>query len=60
MKAEIKAEGARVLRAVDEERNYAIQATIVRIMKARTVSPGFARVRRLAEVLPSRLSRIKL
>jgi hypothetical protein len=39
MKAEVKAEGERVLRAVDEERNYAIQATIIRIMKARKVRP---------------------
>jgi hypothetical protein len=39
MKAEVKAEGERVLRTVDEERNYAIQATIVRIMKVRKVQP---------------------
>jgi cullin 1 len=35
IKAEVKAECANVLKAVDEDRRYAIQATIVRIMKAR-------------------------
>jgi len=35
IKAEVKAESADVLKAVDEDRKYVIQATIVRIMKAR-------------------------
>jgi len=35
IKAEVKAECANVLKAVDEDRRYVIQATIVRIMKAR-------------------------
>jgi cullin 1 len=35
IKAEIKAESSDVLKTVDEDRKYVIQATIVRIMKAR-------------------------
>jgi len=35
IKAEVKAESTNVLKTVDEGRKYAIQATIVRIMKAR-------------------------
>ncbi|GJJ13280.1 hypothetical protein Clacol_007531 [Clathrus columnatus] len=35
IKAEVKAESADVLKTVDEDRKYVIQATIVRIMKAR-------------------------
>ncbi|RDB19810.1 Cullin-1 [Hypsizygus marmoreus] len=35
IKADIKAESSDVLKAVDEDRKYVIQATIVRIMKAR-------------------------
>ncbi|KAF5371252.1 hypothetical protein D9758_004235 [Tetrapyrgos nigripes] len=35
IKAEVKQESNEVLKAVDEDRKYAIQATIVRIMKAR-------------------------
>ncbi|KAF8885741.1 Cullin repeat-like-containing domain protein [Infundibulicybe gibba] len=35
IKAEVKAESSDVLKAVDEDRKYVIQATIVRIMKAR-------------------------
>ncbi|KAG6824135.1 hypothetical protein H0H93_002528 [Arthromyces matolae] len=35
IKADVKAESADVLKAVDEDRKYVIQATIVRIMKAR-------------------------
>ncbi|KAG5642526.1 hypothetical protein DXG03_002599 [Asterophora parasitica] len=35
IKADLKAESADVLKAVDEDRKYVIQATIVRIMKAR-------------------------
>ncbi|KAG8788187.1 hypothetical protein FRC15_005626 [Serendipita sp. 397] len=35
IKAEVKAEAVDVLKAVDEDRKYVIQATIVRIMKAR-------------------------
>ncbi|KAF9046411.1 Cullin [Panaeolus papilionaceus] len=35
IKAETKAESTEVLKAVDEDRKYVIQATIVRIMKAR-------------------------
>lgn len=37
IKAEVKAEAQDVLKAVDEDRKYVIQATIVRIMKARKV-----------------------
>jgi cullin 1 len=35
IKAEVKAESTDVLKTVDEDRKYVIQATIVRIMKAR-------------------------
>ncbi|KAG8914818.1 hypothetical protein FRC01_003898, partial [Tulasnella sp. 417] len=35
IKAEVKAESADVLKTVDEDRKYVIQATIVRVMKAR-------------------------
>lgn len=35
IKAEVKAESSEVLKTVDEDRKYVIQATIVRIMKAR-------------------------
>jgi len=35
IKAEVKAESSDVLKTVDEDRKYVIQATIVRIMKAR-------------------------
>ncbi|THV05232.1 Cullin-domain-containing protein [Dendrothele bispora CBS 962.96] len=35
IKAEVKSETTEVLKTVDEDRKYAIQATIVRIMKAR-------------------------
>ncbi|KIY44800.1 Cullin-domain-containing protein [Fistulina hepatica ATCC 64428] len=35
IKAEVKAESTEVLKIVDEDRKYVIQATIVRIMKAR-------------------------
>jgi len=35
IKAEVKAEASEVLKSVDEDRKYVIQATIVRIMKAR-------------------------
>ena len=35
IKTEVKAEAVDVLRAVDEDRKYIVQATIVRIMKAR-------------------------
>ncbi|KII86882.1 hypothetical protein PLICRDRAFT_55777 [Plicaturopsis crispa FD-325 SS-3] len=35
IKAEVKAESTDVLKSVDEDRKYVIQATIVRIMKAR-------------------------
>jgi cullin 1 len=35
IKAEVKAESTEVLKTVDEDRKYVIQATIVRIMKAR-------------------------
>jgi hypothetical protein len=35
IKAEVKAETSEVMKSVDEDRKYVIQATIVRIMKAR-------------------------
>ena len=35
IKAEVKAESSEVMKTVDEDRKYVIQATIVRIMKAR-------------------------
>lgn len=35
IKAEVKAESSEILKTVDEDRKYVIQATIVRIMKAR-------------------------
>jgi cullin 1 len=35
IKAEVKVESSDVLKAVDEDRKYVIQVTIVRIMKAR-------------------------
>jgi cullin 1 len=35
IKAEVKAESSEVLKTVDDDRKYVIQATIVRIMKAR-------------------------
>ena len=38
VKAELKAEQTEVLQAVDEDRKFVYQATIVRIMKARKVS----------------------
>ncbi|KAG9124416.1 hypothetical protein FRC07_011702, partial [Ceratobasidium sp. 392] len=37
IKAEVKQESSDVLKTVDEDRKYVIQATIVRIMKARKV-----------------------
>jgi len=44
IRTEAKAEAVTVLRAVDEERRYVMQATIIRIMKARTVSSLVAQV----------------
>lgn len=38
VKAEQKAETVEVLQAVDEDRKFVYQATIVRLMKARKVS----------------------
>ncbi|KAJ7455823.1 Cullin [Mycena latifolia] len=52
IKAEVKAESSDVLKAVDEDRKYVIQATIVRIMKARKTMKNQA----LIQVVISQIS----
>jgi cullin 1 len=56
IKAEVKAESADVLKAVDEDRKYVIQATIVRIMKARKTIKNQALIQEVISQISQRFS----
>jgi len=55
-RAELKVEATEVLQSVEEDRRFVYQATIVRLMKGRKVSPSQGRQ---GAGLISRLSSIK-
>jgi len=56
IKAEVKAESADVLKAVDEDRKYVIQATIVRIMKARKTMKNQALIQEVISQISQRFA----
>nr|GAT58085.1 ubiquitin-protein ligase [Mycena chlorophos] len=56
IKAEIKAEASEVLKAVDEDRKYVIQATIVRIMKARKTMKNQALIQEVISQISQRFA----
>jgi len=56
IKAEVKAESADVLKAVDEDRKYVIQATIVRIMKARKTMKNQALIQEVISQITQRFA----
>ncbi|KAJ3753066.1 ubiquitin-protein ligase [Lentinula raphanica] len=56
IKAEVKQETSEVLRAVDEDRKYAIQATIVRIMKARKTMKNQALIQEVISQISHRFA----
>ncbi|KAJ6555441.1 ubiquitin-protein ligase [Mycena vulgaris] len=56
IKAEVKAESSDVLKAVDEDRKYVIQATIVRIMKARKTMKNQALIQEVIAQISQRFA----
>ncbi|KAH8103781.1 Cullin-domain-containing protein [Phellopilus nigrolimitatus] len=56
IKAEVKAESTEVLKNVDEDRKYAIQATIVRIMKARKTMKNTPLIQEVVSQISSRFT----
>ncbi|KAG7447720.1 winged helix DNA-binding domain-containing protein [Guyanagaster necrorhizus] len=56
IKAEVKAESSDVLKAVDEDRKYVIQATIVRIMKARKTMKDQALIQEVISQISQRFA----
>ncbi|KAG6811936.1 hypothetical protein H0H92_005165 [Tricholoma furcatifolium] len=56
IKADVKAESADVLKAVDEDRKYVIQATIVRIMKARKTMKNQALIQEVISQISQRFA----
>ncbi|KAI5117366.1 hypothetical protein M0805_002479 [Coniferiporia weirii] len=56
IKAEAKAESTEVLKNVDEDRKYAIQATIVRIMKARKTMKNQALIQEVISQISARFT----
>ncbi|KAF8651092.1 hypothetical protein AX16_004892 [Volvariella volvacea WC 439] len=56
IKAEVKAESSEVLKAVDEDRKYVIQATIVRIMKARKTMKNQALIQEVISQISQRFA----
>jgi len=56
IKAEVKAESADVLKTVDEDRKYVIQATIVRIMKARKTMKNNALIQEVISQISQRFA----
>ncbi|KAJ7202549.1 Cullin [Mycena pura] len=56
IKAEVKAESSDVLKAVDEDRKYVIQATIVRIMKARKTMKNQALIQEVISQISQRFA----
>jgi len=56
IKAEVKAESTEVLKTVDEDRKYVIQATIVRIMKARKTMKNQALIQEVIGQIASRFN----
>ncbi|KAG8931290.1 hypothetical protein FRC03_005689 [Tulasnella sp. 419] len=56
IKAEVKAESADVLKTVDEDRKYMIQATIVRVMKARKSMKNQALIQEVISQISTRFT----
>ncbi|EAU82739.1 ubiquitin-protein ligase [Coprinopsis cinerea okayama7 len=56
IRAEVKAESSDVLKAVDEDRKYVIQATIVRIMKARKTMKNQALIQEVISQITQRFA----
>jgi len=56
IKAEVKGETTDVLKAVDEDRKYVIQATIVRIMKARKTMKNQALIQEVISQISQRFA----
>jgi len=56
IKAEVKADTADVLKTVDEDRKYVIQATIVRIMKARKTMKNQALIQEVISQISQRFA----
>ncbi|KAF9013451.1 Cullin [Cyathus striatus] len=56
IKAEMKAESTDVLKSVDEDRKYVIQATIVRIMKARKTMKNQALIQEVISQISQRFA----
>ncbi|ESK95046.1 hypothetical protein Moror_13936 [Moniliophthora roreri MCA 2997] len=56
IKAEVKAESSDVLKTVDEDRKYVIQATIVRIMKARKTMKNQALIQEVIAQISQRFA----
>ncbi|KAJ7765141.1 ubiquitin-protein ligase [Mycena olivaceomarginata] len=56
IKAEVKAESSDVLKAVDEDRKYVIQGTIVRIMKARKTMKNQALIQEVISQISQRFA----
>ncbi|KAL4073151.1 Cullin [Scleroderma yunnanense] len=56
IKAEVKAESSEVLKTVDEDRKYVIQATIVRIMKARKTMKNQALIQEVISQISQRFA----
>ncbi|KAG7441592.1 putative SCF complex member Cullin 1 [Guyanagaster necrorhizus] len=56
IKVEVKAESSDVLKAIDEDRKYIIQATIVRIMKARKTMKNQALIQEVISLISHRFA----
>ena len=56
IKAEVKAESSEVMKTVDEDRKYVIQATIVRIMKARKTMKNQALIQEVIQQISQRFT----